>query len=123
MKAELHALLVDDNPDMLEPIKGRLRALGYRITVAQNGELAVAAFAHDRPSVVVLDVTMPEMNGYQACREMKQAAAEVPVLILTARSDPADRFWAFQCGADAFLNKPIDPDVLVRQITSLLGRS
>jgi DNA-binding response OmpR family regulator len=123
MNADLHALLVDDNPDMLEPLKGRLRALGYRITQAQNGELAVAAFSHDKPSIVVLDVTMPEMNGYQACREMKQMAGDVPVIILTAKSDPADRFWAFQSGADAFLNKPIDPDILVRKIASLLGRT
>jgi DNA-binding response OmpR family regulator len=119
---ELHALLVDDNPQMLAPLRTRLQALGYRTTVAHNGELAVAAFSHDRPNVVVLDVTMPEMNGYQACREMKRIAPEVPVIILTAKSDPADRFWAFQSGTDAFLNKPIDPEILVAKIASLVKR-
>jgi DNA-binding response OmpR family regulator len=123
VKTELHALLVDDNPNGLEPLQARLRPLGYRITVAQNGELGVAAFSGDPPSIVVLDVTMPEMNGYQACREMKRLAASVPIIILTAKSDPADRFWAFQSGADAFLNKPIDPEILVRKMTELLGRT
>ena len=123
MKTELHALLVDDNPNGLEPLQARLRPLGYRITSAQNGELGVAAFTQDIPSIVVLDVTMPEMNGYQACREMKRIAPAVPIIILTAKSDPADRFWAFQSGADAFLNKPIDPDILVRKMAALLGRT
>jgi len=59
MKTELHALLVDDNPGGLEPLQVRLRPLGYRITVAQNGELGVVAFSGDVPSIVVLDVTMP----------------------------------------------------------------
>jgi two-component system alkaline phosphatase synthesis response regulator PhoP len=122
VKTELHALLVDDNPDGHEPLRVRLRALSYRISTAHNGEIAVASFSHDRPSIVVLDVTMPEMNGYQACREMKQLDRAVPIIILTAKSDPADKFWAFQSGADAFLNKPIDPDLLVKKIASLLGR-
>ena len=122
MTSELHALLVDDNPQMLDPLRTRLQALGYRTTVAHNGELAVAAFSHDRPNIVVLDVTMPEMNGYQACREMKRIAPDVPVIILTAKSDPADRFWAFQSGTDVFLNKPIDPEILVKQIAALVKR-
>ncbi len=122
MTSELHALLVDDNPSILEPLRARLQALGYRTTMAHNGELAVAAFSHDRPSIVVLDVTMPEMNGYQACREMKRSAGDVPIIILTAKSDPADKFWALQSGADAFLNKPIDPEILVAKIAALVKR-
>jgi DNA-binding response OmpR family regulator len=122
MTTELHALLVDDNPQMLDPLRTRLQALGYRTTVAHNGELAVAAFLHDRPNIVVLDVTMPEMNGYQACREMKKIAPDVPVIILTAKSDPADKFWAFQSGTDVFLNKPIDPEILVKEIAALVKR-
>jgi two-component system alkaline phosphatase synthesis response regulator PhoP len=118
----VHVLLVDDNPKGLEPLEARLKALGYRMTIAQNGEVAVSRFGQDRPSIVVLDVTMPEMNGYQACREMKRLDARVPIIILTAKSDPADRFWAFQSGADAFLNKPIDPNVIVQQMATLLRR-
>jgi len=64
---------------------------------------------------------MPEVNGYQACRAMKRIAAAIPVLILTAKTDPADKFWAFESGADAFLNKPIDPALVVDKLRELLG--
>ncbi len=114
-------LLVDDNPRGLEFLDIRLKALGYRTTMADNGELAIAAVAQEKPDIVVLDVTMPEMNGYQACRAIKRIAPKTPVIILTAKTDPADRFWAMQSGADAFLNKPIDPVLVVDKLKELLG--
>jgi CheY-like chemotaxis protein len=118
-----HVLLVDDNPRGLEFLDFRLKALGYRTTLAENGELALGVVAQDRPDIVVLDVTMPEMNGYQACRAIKRMAPKMPVIILTAKTDPADRFWAMQSGADAFLNKPIDPVIVVEKLKELLGAS
>jgi DNA-binding response OmpR family regulator len=118
-----HVLLVDDNPRGLEFLDVRLKSLGYRTTIADNGEAAIAAVERDKPDLVVLDVTMPEVNGYQACRAIKRIAPKTPVLILTAKTDPADRFWAFQSGADAFLNKPIDPAIVVEKLKALLGES
>jgi two-component system alkaline phosphatase synthesis response regulator PhoP len=119
----VHVLLVDDNPKGVEFLDIRLRSLGYRTTIANNGEVAIGVVERDRPSVVVLDVTMPQMNGYQACRAMKRIAPKMPVIILTAKTEPADRFWAMQSGADVFLNKPIDPAIVVETLTGLLGRS
>ncbi len=119
-RAGAHVLLVDDNPKGLESLDLRLRALGYRTTLAHNGEIAVAVVERDRPDVVVLDVTMPEMNGYQACRAMKRIDPKVPVIILTAKTEAADRFWAFQSGADGFLNKPVDPALVVEKLRALL---
>jgi DNA-binding response OmpR family regulator len=116
-------LLVDDNPRGVEFLDVRLKALGFRTTLADGGEAAIAAVERERPDVVVLDVTMPEVNGYQACRAIKRIAPKTPVLILTAKTDPADRFWAFQSGADAFLNKPIDPALVVEKLRALLGAS
>jgi DNA-binding response OmpR family regulator len=121
VKKEAHVLLVDDNPAGLEILEVRLKALGYRTTLAQNGELALECVLRDAPNIVVLDVTMPEMNGYQACREIKRQNPDIPIIILTAKTEPADRFWAFQSGADEFLNKPIDPATVVARITSLLA--
>jgi DNA-binding response OmpR family regulator len=118
-----HVLLVDDNPKGLEFLDIRLRSLGYRTTIAHNGEIAISAVERERPDIVVLDVTMPEVNGYQACRAIKRLAPKTPVVILTAKTDPADRFWAFQSGADAFLNKPIDPAILVEKLAALLEGS
>ena len=121
MSGETHILLVDDNPAALEILEARLRGLGHRTTIAQNGEIALELIGRDPPVLVVLDVTMPEMNGFQTCREIKRTHKDIRVIILTAKSDPADRFWAFQSGADEFLNKPIDPSVVVARITALLS--
>lgn len=116
-----HVLLVDDNPKGLEFLDLRLKGLGHRTTIAHNGEIAIGIVEKDKPDIVVLDVTMPEVNGYQACRAIKRMHPKLPVIILTAKTEPADRFWAMQSGADEFLNKPIDPAVVVQKITALLA--
>lgn len=115
-----HILLVDDHPKALEVFEMRLKGLGHRVTIANNGEVAIGIVERDRPDLVVLDVTMPEMNGYQACRAIKRIDAKISVIILTAKTEAADRFWATQSGADEFLNKPIDPALLVQKIEALL---
>lgn len=120
--APVHVLLVDDHPKTVEFLDTRLRALGYRTTIAHNGEVAIGIVEKDRPDIVVLDVTMPEVNGYQACRAIKRIDPKIPVIILTAKNEPADRFWAFQSGANEFLNKPVDPALVVQKMTELLGR-
>jgi DNA-binding response OmpR family regulator len=121
VKVDRHILLVDDNPRGLEPLDFRLKQLGYRTTIAVNGEVAVEYVKKDPPILVVLDVTMPEMNGYQACRQIKRIDKKIPVIILTAKTDPADKFWAFQSGANEFLNKPVDPAVVLARIQALLA--
>ena len=115
-----HILLVDDHPKALEVFELRLKGLGHRVTIANNGEVAIGIVERDRPDLVVLDVTMPEMNGYQACRAIKRLDPKIGVIILTAKTEAADRFWASQSGADEFLNKPIDPALLVQRIEALL---
>lgn len=115
-----HILLVDDHLKALEPFELRLKAVGHRVTTANNGEIAIATVERDRPDLVVLDVTMPEMNGYQACRAIKRLDPKIAIIILTAKTEAADRFWASQSGADEFLNKPIDPALLVQRIEALL---
>jgi CheY-like chemotaxis protein len=120
-RAGAHILLVDDHPKALEIFDLRLKSLGYRTTIANNGEVAIGIVERDRPALVVLDVTMPEMNGYQACRAIKRIDPKISVIILTAKTEAADRFWASQSGADEFLNKPIDPALLVQRIESLLS--
>lgn len=117
----IHVLLVDDQPKALEALELRLAAIGHRTTLAHNGEVALGVVERDRPNLVVLDITMPEMNGYQACRAIKRLDPTILVLILTAKVESADRFWAFQAGADDFFNKPMDPALLVQKIEALLS--
>ncbi|MBI4510928.1 MAG: response regulator [Deltaproteobacteria bacterium] len=122
MKAPPRILLVDDSPENLEFLESRLKALGYRTTLVHDGAKAVESVRRDPPDLVVLDVIMPDVNGYQACREIKKLHKQLPVIILTCRSDPADRFWARETGADDFLTKPIDPQVVANRIASLVGQ-
>jgi DNA-binding response OmpR family regulator len=118
-----HVLLVDDNLKGVESLDVRLRSLGYRTTTANKGEMAIEVLGRDPAQAVVLDVGMPQMNGYEACRAMRRIAPKMPIIILTGKTEPADRFWAMQSGADAFLNKPIDPAVVVETLAGLLSRS
>jgi DNA-binding response OmpR family regulator len=117
-----HILMIDDQPKGLESLDFRLKRAGYRTTLAQNGELGLQAARSDPPDLVVLDVSMPELNGYQTCRELKKLRPTLPVIIFTGKSDPADRFWATECGADAFIIKPADPAIVMQKLAELLGR-
>lgn len=114
-------LLVDDNPAAIEPLNVRLRGLGYATTVVHDGAQAMAYARRDRPALAIVDVMLPEVNGYQVCRELKRLERPPVVVILTARSEPADRFWAMECGADLFVTKPVDPEALVSRVAALLG--
>ena len=113
-------LLVDDNPENLELLGARLRALGYQTTMAFDGAQALESVRRELPDLVVLDVMMPELNGFQVCRALREISPGLPVIMLTSKSEPADRYWATQCGANAFLRKPVDPVVVVRQVADLL---
>ena len=114
-------LLVDDNPAAIEPLNVRLRGLGYDTAVLHDGAQAMASARRDRPALAIVDVMLPEVNGYQVCRELKRLERPPIVVILTARSEPADRFWAMECGADLFVTKPVDPEALVASVAELLG--
>ena len=122
MTQPVHVLLVDDQPKGLESLDYRLKHAGYRTTLAQNGELALQVARSDPPDLVIMDVSMPELNGYQACRELKKLRPDLPVMMVTGKSDPADRFWASECGADAFIVKPADPATIMQTLTQLLRR-
>jgi DNA-binding response OmpR family regulator len=120
MTGQRHILLIDDQPRGLQALDFRLKQTGYRTTIAQNGELGLQALRKDPPVAVILDVTMPELNGYQTCRELKRIDAKLPVIILTGKTEPADRFWALECGADEFVTKPVDPAVILQKLAHLL---
>ncbi|MFN8647154.1 MAG: response regulator [Gemmatimonadales bacterium] len=114
------ALIIEDDPDQRRLLERMLGASGWRVEAAPDGEAGLALAAERRPDVIVLDVMMPRLNGYQTCRRLKAepVTAAIPVVIVTTKDQPADEFWAREVGADAFLAKPVD----VRQLTELLDR-
>ncbi|MBE6761365.1 MAG: response regulator transcription factor [Ruminococcaceae bacterium] len=116
-------LIADDEPRITELISDFLIADGYNTLIAQDGEAALQLFNnHKEVSLVILDIMMPEMDGWQVCREIRKTS-NVPVMLLTARSEEFDQLMGFESGADDYVTKPFSPAVLVKRIEALLRRS
>ncbi len=103
-------LVVDDNEDNANIIRDYLEARGYPITVAYNGDEAMAQFESVKPSLVLLDVMMPGMDGWQVCRQIKASpsARDVRVIMVTALQDWMDKRQAIETGADDYVEKPFE---------------
>jgi two-component system OmpR family response regulator len=115
-------LIADDERGLLDALGGYLRQAGYQVVTARNGREAVFAFRHEQPDLVVLDVMMPEMDGWEAARWIRRESA-VPLLFLTARVDDADQIAGLEIGADEYLTKPFSPPVVVARVRALLRRA
>jgi two-component system, cell cycle response regulator len=116
-------LVADDSPLVLRLVQKVLEAAGHSVVTAKDGLEAVEkAFAED-PSLVILDVSMPRLNGYQACRLLKHEPATrgVPVVILTTKDQPRDRFWGLQTGADYYLTKDAEPQRIAELVQNILS--
>ncbi|MCB8988188.1 MAG: response regulator transcription factor [Ardenticatenaceae bacterium] len=114
-------LLVDDEKMITGPLARKLRESGYRVLVADNGRIALELAAGEKPDVVVLDVLMPEMDGWEVCRALRKTSP-VPILMLTALSDEVDRILGLELGADDYLTKPFSTRELLARIRALLRR-
>ena len=116
-------LLVDDSPVVLGALRIYLGSLGCEIRVAPSGPAALEEAARRRPDVVISDVQMAGVTGFDLCRRIRDSdvLGDVGVLLITGRTDPETRREAARAGADAFLTKPLDPDRLVRIVSDLLA--
>lgn len=117
-------LLVEDNEMNRDMLTRRLQRRGYQIVVALNGQEAVALASSEAPDLILMDMSLPILDGWQATRAIKGAEATrgIPVIALTAHALEADRQQAFAAGCDEFETKPVDLEVLVRKVESLLHR-
>lgn len=115
-------LAVDDNEQNLQLLEEYLWSWGYDVVLARDGREAVELYPRHNPSIIVLDVMMPNMDGYEACRLIKSSPAgrTIPILMLTALTGTDDKIRALEAGADDFLNKPINRDELRTRIRSLI---
>ena len=118
-------LIVDDDPINRELLGDLLQAMGYRTLAAANGEEAIATAASELPDLVILDVMMPGMNGFDVCRTLKAdpRTESIPVVFVTALSNTADKVRAIEVGGDDFLTKPFSQPLLLARIRSLLRLS
>lgn len=116
-------LIADDEARITALISDFLAAAGYEAVIAAGGEEALQAFeTHKDLSAVVLDIMMPEPDGWQVCREIRKTS-DIPILMLTARSEEFDQLMGFESGADDYVTKPFSPAVLVKRIEALLRRA
>lgn len=117
-------LLVDDEPDILEFLGYNLRKEGYDVYTCSNGKDGLAKAVEILPHLIVLDVMIPEMDGIETCREIRQVAElkNTIVIFLTARGEDYSQIAGFEAGADDYVNKPVKPRVLVSRIKALLRR-
>ncbi len=111
-------LVVDDSPTDRQVVTTRLQKQGYEVTVAVDGEDALQKIAEDRPPLVLLDIVMPKMNGYQVLRHIKSApeTRDIKVILLSSKNQDSDRFWGLKQGADDYIVKPYPDQTLLAAV-------
>jgi DNA-binding response OmpR family regulator len=116
-------LVVDDDPTVSDVVRRYLERDDFVVRLAGDGPGALAAFAAERPDLVVLDLMLPGLDGLEVCRRMRAAAPDLPVVMLTALGDEADRVLGLEIGADDYITKPFSPRELVLRVRSVLRRA
>ncbi len=117
-------LLIEDEPSLLKTVAKRLEMNGYAVSVARDGVEGLQRVRRDKPDLVVLDVMMPKLNGFEVCRMLKfdKTLKHIPVILFTALTQDNDERVGLACGADAYVRKPFKPQELLDQISALLKR-
>ena len=116
-------LVVEDSVAQREMIKTLLEGSGLSVTAVSNGFDALKHIQGDPPDLILLDIVMPEMNGYEVCRRIKSddTTKSLPVVMCSAKGEEFDRYWGMKQGADAYIAKPFQPTELVGTVKLLLG--
>jgi len=122
-KKDIKILLVDDEPDILEIVGYNLSQEGYNIVTATNGKEAIVMAKKEQPQLIIMDVMMPEMDGMEACENIRKIPelSNVIITFLTARSEDYSQVAGFEAGADDYISKPIKPKLLVSKVKALLS--
>jgi len=117
-------LLVDDEKDIVEFLQYNLESEGFEVIAAYDGEMALSK-VEEKPDLIVLDVMMPKMNGYDVCKKIRlnEEFDDVPIIFLTAKTSEFDELKGFDLGADDYIKKPISPKMLVARVKSKLKRA
>jgi DNA-binding response OmpR family regulator len=123
MEAQKTILVVDDEPHIVLGLKDALEFEGFRVVTASTGAEGVSVYRGQRPDAVLLDLMLPDQNGYQVCQQIRQEDAHVPVIMLTARAQEADKIRGLDSGADDYVTKPFSVGELTARIRALFRRA
>ncbi len=115
-------LIVDDEPQLVELVQMRLEASGYEVLSAVDGQEGLKKARDEQPDVIILDLMLPKLNGYEVCTLLKQDARyqHIPIVILTAKTQQKDEALAMDCGADAYLRKPFKAEEMLEAIQKFI---
>jgi two-component system alkaline phosphatase synthesis response regulator PhoP len=118
-------LVVDDEPKIVKVVSDYLERAGYRVVTAGDGQMALTVARHERPSLVILDLMLPTIDGLDVCQRLRQEplTADVPIIMLTARVDETERVVGLELGADDYVTKPFSPRELVARVRAVLRRT
>lgn len=120
-KGRTQILVVDDEPIYIRVVRLNLEARGYHVVSASNGQAAIDLIAHEEPDLILLDVRMPGMDGYEVCQRIREFS-RVPIIMLTARTETADKVMGLDAGADDYVTKPFSADELLARVRAALRR-
>jgi len=119
----MKVLVAEDDPHILEGLLQLLRKEGYTANGEPNGKKALAAFEAHEPDFLILDIMMPEVNGYDVCREIRKRNEKIPILFLSAKSEEVDKVIGLELGADDFMSKPFGASELMARVRALSRRA
>ncbi len=116
-------LIVDDSPTEVHVYQNMLKKHGYTVEVAENGEEGIAKARAVRPDLILMDVVMPGINGFQATRELSrnEATAGIPIIIITTKDQETDKVWGLRQGAKDYIVKPVKENVLIQRVSAIVG--
>lgn len=114
-------LVVDDERKLVEVLRGYLEQAGFRVETASNGKDALAAFRHETPNLILLDLSLPELDGLDVARTIRKES-NVPIIMVTARVEETDRLIGLELGADDYISKPFSPREVVARVRAVLRR-
>src|ERR671939_1851765 len=122
IERKLNLLVIEDDEKILEAITEYFSRAGYLVQTAEDGLSGVQAALNDRPDAVVLDLMLPKMDGLAVCRELREKASYIPILMLTAKDDVVDKVLGLEMGADDYITKPFSLRELEARVKSVLRR-
>ena len=118
----MRILIAEDDLHIREGLRDLLSQEGYEITTAENGKTALELFKQEKPQFIILDIMMPEMDGYSVCREIRAIDKDIPIVFLSAKSEEIDRVIGLELGADDYISKPFGTREVVARIRAITRR-
>ena len=115
-------LVVDDEPKIVKTARAYLENAGFRVVTADDGQMALTVYRHEKPALVILDLGLPGMDGLDVARTLRRDS-DVPIIMLTARVDETDKLIGLELGADDYMTKPFSPRELVARVRAVLRRT